>query len=190
MLPHLTDVVVGGSRPPRNVTDRADGPRTGASKLLRSTGSTGVTRCRPTNTNAKPATSASRPSRSSPMRPLRRAPRAAASSVRSSPPWASSLRDRAFTRTTAEALPSPRHRRPARRHPPRRHPPTQHRRPLRLLRQPRRRRRHRRRRPTRYPKPRYFQSRRSDQRRCPAAIRGRSRYRQRQATCAGGSTPR
>ena len=190
MLPHLTDGVVGGSRPPRNVTDHADSPRTGASKVVRSTGSTGVTQCRPTNTSAKPATSASRPSRSSPMHLLRRAPRAVASFARSSRPWASSLRDRAFTRTTAEALPSPRRRRRARRHLPRRHRPTHSRHRPRLLHQPRRRHQHRRPRPTRYPKPRYFQSRRSDRRRFRAAIRGRSRYRPRRATSAAASTPR
>jgi hypothetical protein len=184
------DVVVGGSRPRRNVTDHADGPRTQASKLLRSTGSTGVTQCRPTNTSARLVTSASKPSRSSLTRPSPRALNAVANFAKSSPLWASSSRVRASTRTTVEALQSRRRPPRARRRPLLRRRPT----PARLRRprrQPPRHRRRRRPRPrTRYLQLRCFQSRRSDRRHYPATIRGRSRRRPRRATCAATLTPR
>jgi hypothetical protein len=190
MLHHLRDAVVGGSRPRRNVTDQADGPRTGASKLLRSTGSTGVTQCRPTNTSARPATSAWKPSKSSPTRPSPPVPNAAGTYERSSPRWASSLRVQASIRTTVGAPRSRPRRRPARRRPHLRRQPT----PV-QPRQPRLRRRRlqrppRRRRPTRSLRPRCSQSRWSDRPHSRATTRGRSRRTRCRATCAAALTPR
>jgi hypothetical protein len=184
------DVVVGGSRPRRNVTDDADGPRTGTSKLLRSTGSTGVTQCPPTNTSARPATSVSRPSRSSLTRLSRPAPNVEANFAKSSLPSGSSSRVRASIRTTVEAPPSPRPPLPARPRRRRQRPPTPVLRPPLHLRRRQHRRRRRPLRPTKCPILRYFQSRRSGRRHCRATIPGRCRRRSHRATCAAALMPR
>jgi len=191
--------VVGGSRPRRNDTDVSDGPIAKTIKLPRPTGTTGVTECRPTNTNATAAIDGSRPCRSSPIRHSPYASTAAESFERSFPHRASPLRAAGSIKTTAEARLNqapPRRQRPKLRasvsrapHPHRLPHPHRHLHPHpRKPNRPLRRRRQRPRRRTNSRKRRYSQSPRFDRPHFREATQCRCRRESRRATFAARST--
>ena len=145
--------------------------------------------CRPTNTSARAATSASKRSSDSPTRPLRSVSTAAVNFGRFSRPSASCSREAASIRRTVAGPRNP-PRRPRRRRV-RRHHRLNQVRPR--LRRPLRRRRRRRRqqlRRTKSRRPRCCRSRRSDRRRRPEAIPGHCRRGRYRAASVATWTPR
>jgi len=144
--------------------------------------------CRPTNTSARPATSASKRCSASPIRPLRSARTAAVSFGRSSRPSASFSREAASIRRTVAGPTSPQRRPRLRRVRRRHHRLNQVRHRPRLPRRPRRRRRRQLLQRTKSRRPRCCQSRRSDRRRRPAAIPGHCRRGRRRAASVATST--
>ena len=145
--------------------------------------------CRPTNTSARPATSASRQSSDSPIRLSRCASTAAVNSGRSSRRWASCSREVASIRRTV-GEPTNLRLRPQRRRPRRHHRPNQVQRRLRRPRRRQRRPRRQLRRRTKSPRPRYCRLRRSVRPPRPGAIRGRFRPGRRRAASAATWRPR